>query len=200
MKNLVRSLFLLSLMAFSYPAQATMINVLQAGGTVDWPKATAGDPVSCEIFAGQYNPVSLISPIGAAQFNMLVPAAGGLAAEDWIAMMQRSFTPHRYGSEIDYYNEFNAMYFQNAFWGQIMWFGEEYGLGVGFQAPIPDFSGYDVHGLYIYNGVDVGFDTMTYDFHIFADVTPVPEPSTLFLLAAGLTGMFGLRMMRKRTC
>lgn len=198
MKNLIRFLFLLSLMAFANPAQATMINVLQAGGTVAWPNATAGDPSSCEIFAGQYNIVPLISPMGAAQFNTLLPVAGG-AVEDWITMMERSFTPHRNGSDIDIYNEFNAMYFQNAFWGEIMWFGKEYGWGVTFQAPIPDFSSYDVHGLYIYNGLDFGVDTMTYDLHIFADVTPVPEPSTLFLLAAGLTGMFGLRMMRKRT-
>ncbi|ACH41003.1 PEP motif-containing protein, putative exosortase substrate [Citrifermentans bemidjiense Bem] len=200
MKNLIRCLFLLSLLASPNPAQATMINVLQAGGTVEWSTASSGGLVASEIFAGQYNPDPLISPMGAAQFNTLVPARGGFATavQDWIAMLEGSFTPHRYGSEIDYYNELNAMYFQNAFWGLLLWFGEENGISGGYHAPIPDFSGYDVHGLYIYNGVDFGVGTMTYDFHVFADVTPVPEPSTVFLLVMGLAGTFGLNVLREK--
>lgn len=201
MKNLIRCLFLLSLLALANPVQATMINVLQAGGTIEWPTASSGDLIACEIFTGDYNPVPMISPMTAAQFNTILPAAGGfeIAVDDWIAMLKRSFTPHRYGSEIDYSNELNAMYFQNAFWGHLLWFGEDAGISAHwYQAPIPDLSGYDVHGLYIYNGVNVGVDTMTYDFHVFADVTPVPEPSTAILLVAGLAGIFGLKTMRKK--
>lgn len=196
-KNLIRCLFLLSLLVSANPAQATMMNVLQASGTVEW--SAYGDLASCEIFAGEYNFVPLVWPMRPAQFNTIVPATTGFQT-DWIAMLDRSFTPYRAGSEIDYSNEFNAMYFADALWGQLMWLGKDAGMGVSFYHPtIPDFSNYDVHGLYIYNGVDVAGNTMTYDFHVFADVTPVPEPSTVLLLAAGLAGMFGLKIMRKKT-
>lgn len=203
MKNLLRCLFFISLLVSANPAQATMINVLQAGGTVEWSTAFSGDLIACEIFAGDYNPVPLISTMRPAKFNTIMEAVGGLeiAVEDWIAMLERSFTPHTFGSDsqIDYSNELNAMYLQNAFWGELIWCGDKESIASClFRAPIPDFSGYDVRGLYIYNGVNVGVETMTYDFHVFADVTPVPEPSTVFLLLVGLAGTFGFTVMRKK--
>lgn len=178
-------------------AQALFIDVLDLKGVID----PQGDVlVRYETIFGGYNPINVQTvgvPPGESHFN----AKMGPRANVLTDFFQRTFIPLPPIGQ----DEWTYMYETNQLYGAIRFGGiKDY---VGYHRfgylPIPDLSAYRIDALYLDNSFSPNGSLIDYDIrlvadaHLMADAAPVPEPSTVFLLGAGIPWLW--RRSRKGT-
>ncbi len=207
-----KSILLIIILIFitASSVQATMINILDTVGSISGKSSLLG----FEIFVGSLQSEQLSNANGIdfspSDYNKLVkiqPNSGYYSP--LIAILERTFTPYMIngpnGQMPDYNSEMNAMWNSKDIWGSVMFFCGDTSRAYSGSVrhvfninPIPDLSEYKINNLYIYSNIAETLSNINYEIQLYADVTTVPEPSTIFLLVSGLAGMIGAMALKRK--
>jgi hypothetical protein len=204
----MRKIFLMIVITIFIAAnsvQATMINILDVGGTISGASSLLG----LEIYIGSLEREPLANANGVdflpGDFNKLVriqPNVGYYAPLK--AMLERTFSPYMVPGTTngvlipDQSSEMNYMWGSNQLYGSVWFFGADTdGVFNGIRSanfnisPIPDLSPYIINDFFLNPIISQIGPNIVYDIPLYVDVTlaPVPEPSTLLLLCGGFAGL-----------
>lgn len=189
--KLITAVLFLFFLLSSSPSHATLIKLYDLQGTAD----TSYDNLTqAELWMGVYDYIWLAT-IPKTSFNTIVTPTGN-GAETLIALLNRTYVPWftSYGSP---WGDASAMLVYDFFAWQLLYLGgldhRGHGGAYSYYGTLYDLSGYNIESLYINSSfIEVGNST-AFKFDLLAEVEPIPEPSTMVMLSAGLLALIAFR-------
>ncbi|BCG46377.1 hypothetical protein GEOBRER4_n1173 [Citrifermentans bremense] len=194
MKKLVAVLIMLATLAFAGTAQATMLNVADMKGSLNF----ATELQSVEFNIGNdymywgfglpfLDPKQSVYHVGDSIFY-----------DTFLSCLTRTYTPFRNSDgTLDDSNGWNYAYQSKAVTFYAIWCGMDQVEVSMLYVPIVDLTGYVINDLYLYTDILQKDDTLSYRLNIVADAKAVPEPSTALLFLAGMAGVIGVAAIRR---
>jgi hypothetical protein len=194
MKKIVAVLIMLATMTFASTAQATMLNVADMKGSLNF----AAELQSVEFNIGNdYMSWGFGLPILDPK-QSVYHIGDSIFYDTFLSCLTRTYTPFRNSDgTLDDSNGWNYAYQTKSVTFYALWCGMDQVETSMLNVPIVDLTGYVINDLYLHTNILQKDDTLFYRLNIVADAKAVPEPSTALLFLAGMAGVIAIAAMRR---